>query len=361
MSVRLLETDEHNQWDAWLRGTEGANVRQASTYCSALALYGQRSEILAMEESGTFTAGGLLAIRELPSFLGPVVRTSGGLALSDYSDPRRLRDLLGAMLDRCQDLNASSLDVSLRIAQSVGGKLNILAADLERMLSNLGFELCAPMGTYLVDLSSGSSDALLKSFGKNPRRHVRKALREKLLIERSSEPNDFRHFEKAHRAMCKRKGLPSLPREFPHQVLFPIVQAGQGELFVARFERSSRNYIFVGSVGNPTYHWGALTDEAREPNCPQTGQALHYAAMCHFMQLGKTTYDFGGSPDAIPNRTHPNFGVWKFKHEFSGTYVRFLGTWKRKLRPMNAATVSLIRKASKLASLKRKWALSIFS
>jgi lipid II:glycine glycyltransferase (peptidoglycan interpeptide bridge formation enzyme) len=199
-----------------------------------------------------------------------------------------------------------------------------------------------------VDLAHASEEALLESFGKNPRRHIRKAMREGMVVERTVDERDFVAFGEAHRSMTARKRLDALPDGFATEVMLPLARAGQGDLFVARYRDVPRNYLFLGTTRDPIYHWGALTEAAKEEGCPQTGQILHYAAMCHYRRLGKPVYDFGGSPGPVPEPTHPNFTVWKFKHEFNGRYVRYLGQWRRTLRPVDSALLEVVRRGMTL-------------
>lgn len=327
MIVRTLSDDEVARWDAWLPLVKGANVRQLSTYRTALALYGYRGEVLVVESAAGFTAGALLAVRRLPLGLGSIVSASGGLALADPADVLSLQTLLDAIVETSRDAGAWELEVSLRLPSVVGDERQDDAAAIDRTLTDLGFERAKAIGTYFVELREQSEEALLARFGKNPRRHIRKAQREGLVVEPTLDPADFEAFGVAHAALEGRKGLAPLPPGFSSSVLLPIARSGLGALFVARFRGTARNYLFVGDVAMPIYQWGALTEAARESDCPQTGQALHYAAMLHFRARGRALYDFGGSPGPVPEPGHSNFSVWKFKHEFAGTYVSFVGSW----------------------------------
>jgi len=302
------------------------------------------------EDSSRFIAGALLGIWDPGHIGGPRVHASGGVALLDPSDPSRLRTFLQALLDRSSDLRASSLEVTIRIPSSIGDTVNPAAPEFESVLRSLHFEVSKTLGTYYVDISRASEEALLESFGKNPRRHIRKALREGLVVERSSDPAEFESFYESHRTMCRRKGIDPFPRGFTKEALLPLARAGHGDLFVARFRGVVRNYLFTGNIGKPIYLWGALDEAAREDGCPQTGQALHFGAMCHFRACGKTVYDFGGSPGPVPEASHPNFSVWKFKYEFGVSYVRFLGSWTLVLRPAHAKMLQLVDRAFALGS-----------
>ena len=54
---------------------------------------------------------------------------------------------------------------------------------------------------------------------------------------------------------------------------------------------------------------------------------------------------FGGTPGRIPDPAHPNYSVWKFKHEFQGRYVRTLGWWRFTLRPGSSRLLDVSRRA----------------
>ena len=66
---------------------------------------------------------------------------------------------------------------------------------------------------------------------------------------------------------------------------------------------------------------------------PPTGQVLHFGIMQHLRNDGYAFYDLGGSPGPIPQKGHPNYGVWKFKQEFAGDYVQYLDLFEQVLSP----------------------------
>ena len=345
MTSRILEESEQPAWDEWLRGVDGANLRQTSPYRSGLALYGHRSEILVLEDSSGFVAGALLGIKSPLSLGAPLVHASGGLALTEPSSPAQLRALLDALLDRCSELKASSVELYSRIVHTFGDEPNPAAPALEAVLRDCKFEPSGSSETYQIDLSKDSDEALLESFTKNKRRDIRKALREGLEVERVLDPAEFAAFGETHRLMCLRKGLDAFAPGFSEQVLRPMALAGHCDLFVARFRGTVRNFLLVGTTNMPTYTWGSLAEAAREPGCPPTGEALQFFAMCRYRAMGKPAYDLGGTPGPVPESSHPNYHVWKFKYEFGGRHVKLMGSWKRSLRPAAVALIDLGRSA----------------
>jgi len=351
MKATIAKAHDFKRWDEWLKTIDGANLRQTSGYRDALALFGQGSEILICEDGGELTCGALLGIRNTFPGLAPVLHTSGGLASRDPLNANLLARFLELILDYGRRNEASTVDVFLRVPQLVGASAAPEADALKSVLSEKGFHLREAFDTYYVSLRERSDEELLKAFGTNPRRHIRKGFREGLTVEASLAHEDFRDFEAAHNAMSRRKGLTRLPSGLLSTTIFRLAQSGQGKLFVARFQGKPRNYAFVSSVGRAIYLWGALSDWAREPGCPQTGQALHYQVMCSAKEWGSDFYDFGGTPGPIPDPSHPNYSVWKFKHEFNGIHVSFLGWWRYRLRPIRARLTDALRTG---VALKRR-------
>ena len=345
MNARVLAPESWARWDAWLRDAEGATVRVASPYVEALRGFGYRAEILALENAEGFVGGGLLARRGMGLPGASILRSSGPLVLSDVGDPEAARALMEALAERARECGAASIEVSFRVPLDRAGAL-------EEVLRSSGYRPTRPQGTFWIDLDRDSDEALLESFPKKVRRDVRKGLRDGLRIDASRDPSDFDAFDAAHATLGHAKGIDALPSGFGRRVLLPLADRGLGDLLVARFQEVARNFVFVGSAGTPMYTWGALAPEARDGACPPTGQATQFVAMCRARSAGAARYDLGGSPGPEPDPSHANYTVWRFKHDFGGGYVSFLGYWEATPRPAVARVASSLRAAKAVA---RKW------
>lgn len=353
MPLRVLDHSDLDAWDRWLPGARGSNLRQVSLYRRALDAYGYRSRVVVLEREGRWIAGGLVGLKAVPLTPVRVAHVSGGIALAPEAGAEDLVAFLRGLESWCRKRGAALLEISLRIPRIDTGMPSLDGATVHGRLESAGYRPTERLATYLVDLGAESDDALLERFGANPRRHVRKAAREGLLVEPTRSPADFEAFEAVHAEMCSRKGLTPLPARFGEQVLRPAVERGEADLFVARFRGVPRNYLLVGVLEVPLYHWGAVAEAAREPGCPQTGQALHFAAMCHYRSRGFAVYDFGGAPGPEPESDHPNFSVWKFKREFNGRYVEFAGHWEKTLSALGAGLLHAARRVSEARRRRR--------
>jgi hypothetical protein len=352
MTLRTLSDAEMPAWDAWLAGQGSANIRQLSLYRKALTMHRHHSEVVVLQEGSGWLAGALLNIRRPVPFLAPSIHTSGGIVLAKEpaADAGLLAMVLDGLLERCKAVGAAALDIVLRWPRSLDGAAVSGAEACATLLAESGFELQEGLETYVVPLDAGGEDALLQRFARNTRRDARRALRDGLQIERAVSPDRFDAFEEAHRRLTERKALDRLPIGFAREVLFPMSRAGQLDLWFASFEGRVRNWLAVGTIGMPTYTWGAVDPAAQDPGGPPTGQALHFVAMKHYASIGAVGYDLGGTPGPIPDASHPNYTVWRFKHGFGGSHVRFLGRFRRVLKPTQVRVVDRVRR---MASARR--------
>jgi lipid II:glycine glycyltransferase (peptidoglycan interpeptide bridge formation enzyme) len=71
------------------------------------------------------------------------------------------------------------------------------------------------------------------------------------------------------------------------------------------------------------------TKESLKNKEVSAGQLIHFGAMQYLRDRGKYYYDFGGCPGPVPIKSHPNYGVWRFKHEFNGIYGEFLPYYRK--------------------------------
>ncbi len=337
-----LRTSRLSDWDRWLRTAHGSNFRQSSHYHDALRRYGYDPVVVAAVRNGELLAGASLAFKRLPLTPWTVAHVSGGIPVAEQCDADAFAGFLEGLRTWSARRHAVMLEVSLRLPPDSGASVLSTAA---AVLRGGGFAQTERLATYFIDLRHADDESLLAGFGPNPRRHIRRAARDGLIVQRSEQPEDFEAFQAGHTAMCRRKGMTPLPRGFAKDVLLPAARADAGDLFVAKFRDIARNFLYVGRVGTPVYNWGAVVDAAWDEGCPPTGQALHFAAMCRYRRDGHPFYDFGGTPGPVPERDDPNYSVWRFKYEFQGRYVEFQGVWTTVLDRTGAEVLRISRDA----------------
>jgi len=284
---------------------------------------------LAALNEGQVEAGLALAIKRMPLVPWTVARivalmpggqnvgnSTAALLAAAESIARRLRSL-EIVFDCWMPLDFELGDI--RYAEPV-----------MQALQKAGYASVGPSrGTYLVRIDK-EDEPLLASFSSKARRDARKGLREGVTVRRLDAREHLKFFADTHEEMRHRKGQIQLD-EFPFETSLPLFERGYFRLFGAEYQGNLCNMALTDALGVPQYVRGATSGAAFESGVPPTGQTLHYEIMKHFRQQGGTYYDLGGVPGPEPQRRHPNYTVWRFKHEFGGRYVELMPRYQLSL------------------------------
>ncbi len=182
--------------------------------------------------------------------------------------------------------------------------------------------------TYFIDLDR-DDESLLQSFSSKVRNKIRKAQKGGAVVEVSKDYALLEDFYEAYLDMGERKSAPIPPKTFIGEGLVPLLDAGVALLVTESYEGQVSNMVIVDALGIPCYALGARTKANVLGEVPGAAQVLHYEVMKMLRAKKKKYYDLGGCEGPIPIEGHPNFGVWHFKHAFSGRFVRFLPYYRR--------------------------------
>jgi CelD/BcsL family acetyltransferase involved in cellulose biosynthesis len=266
-----------------------------------------------------------LGFRVMRSDGGPLVCPSlgsGGMA-------RALQELISA----ARAAGCCRLEARMLYPETIGQKADSMAASCLHALESAHLRrLEGPYkGSYWVTLQE--DEPLLESLSSKCRRDVRKGLREGVTVEMGRSPQALEDFYRHYLNMCVRKGLDHVSEAYIRQGVAPCLEAGLAAVFSSILQGKVCNMALVSLTGRPSYWLGATTPEALSFKTP-TGQVLHFGVMQHLRAMGRKVYDLGGSPGAVPQEGHPNFGVWQFKCEFGGPYVTYLDRFELVLRPV---------------------------
>lgn len=201
-------------------------------------------------------------------------------------------------------------------------------------------------GTYIVRIDV-NDDTLLSSFSRKCRRDVRKGLREGVMVQQVTKPEGFECFVKYQQGMRARKNLP-LMRDAALSAYRVLYDRGFARLFAASYQGRICNMALVDTVGVPRYWFGATAPAAFEKGSPPTGQILHFEIMRVFRDEGLTAYDLGGSPGPEPEEGHPNYTVWRFKHEFGSPFVYRILPHRYEISALGRLVLAAIRRSGRL-------------
>ena len=91
--------------------------------------------------------------------------------------------------------------------------------------------------------------------------------------------------------------------------------------------------VVADVLGVPCYVLGTRTEANVKGEVPGAAQVMHYEIMKRMRDRGKKYYDLGGCEGPVPIEGHPNYGVWRFKYGFGGTFVKFLPYFRKNRGP----------------------------
>jgi hypothetical protein len=265
-----------------------------------------------------------------------VAEAPGGI-LADLDDAGRAADIVAAVLAELRNYASRrgilACEITLRIPRQIGDQCPPYADPIEGALARSGLQVeSGVLGTYLQNIDL-DDEALLQGVSKNRRRDIRRALRDGVVVEGTQAADDLVRFYDAYRQLCILKGLDYASPTFLIRGMGRILGRGAVRLFRAVYGGAILNWALVSTVGVPRYLYGASPPTTRDKSLPPTGQILHYEIMRRQRDHGGKLYDWGGSFGPVPERGHPNYGVWRFKHSFGGTFVYHLGHWRWRIRP----------------------------
>jgi lipid II:glycine glycyltransferase (peptidoglycan interpeptide bridge formation enzyme) len=193
-----------------------------------------------------------------------------------------------------------------------------------------GFEEIQPDCTLKVDLSPREEEILAQMKPKG-RYNIKVALKHKVKVEESSGLIGTKIFLEMHKKTAERDRFATHGAEYLSELIKMLSRKGWGSLFTARHEGQPLASILVSFFGKEAvYLYGASASEKREL---MSTYLVQWEAMKKAKKRGLSRYDFWGiAPTDDPN--HKWAGLRRFKMQFGGRQVDYIGSWDLVFRPV---------------------------
>lgn len=347
-AARVLTEAEDAAWDAFVAAHPLGRGLITSASRRWWGANGWTLHSIGAFEDGRITAGAALCLKPIPALSLRLARVNALLL-----DPARPGESAAALLACAEAFAREARAVEIEVRCRIPGAMpvdGIAWAELLRpVLAERGYAAASVGDSTFVNELAGDDEALLTSLGKKCRRDVRKGQREGVEVVRLTGAEDLRLFCRAHWRTCDRKGLHRQKPSGNFEALLPVFERGHLHLYAARWRGELMNLALVDALGLARWELGASTDALVEKSAPPTGQVLHFEIMRSLRDHGRRHYDMGGAPGPEPRADHPNYTVWRFKHEFGGRFVEFLPAARRALMPGGALLTGAARRLGRLA------------
>jgi peptidoglycan pentaglycine glycine transferase (the first glycine) len=321
-AVREVNDVSPSRWDEWLRNSPGGgHVLQSYAWGEFKRQVGWRPTRLVLERDGEVAGVGQFLLYDTMPVPGALMYCSKGPWLS-WDDEETVRSFLGGAADVARRLGAHTLKIEPEVYAH--------DANAGPLLDSIGFRDARYdlnfATTVTVDLSM-PEDGLLANMRKSTRYSVRKSAREGVEVIKPE------NFEKAWNTFydwmedtAERKSGFTIrrPKEYLHDMMRTMHDAGKGHLFLAVHEGTPLAGAFVFTFGQKSWFMhGASSTEKRIHN---PNHLLQWEVMRWARKQGINYYDMVGIPKPENrNEDDPYYGVYRFKMGFGGNITNFIG------------------------------------
>src|SRR5574344_142566 len=208
----------------------------------------------------------------------------------------------------------------------------------ERIFSKAGFKV-APY--YLsvefagvLDLTK-SEDELLANMRQRLRRALRKAAKNDVIIEKSTDPKDIHTFYEIEKQTANRHKFVAFSEDFLTKQFTALAKNNEAVLYTAKIngEILAQNFmIFYGNEAS--YHYGVSSELGTKLS---SAPMLHMEAMRDARKRGIKRYNLWGIVDEKDTK-HRFYGVSEFKRGFGPTELKYLPARDLVLKPFSYYT-----------------------
>jgi len=237
-----------------------------------------------------------------------------------------LHDLLEAIEKEADRDHA----ISLKIDPEVSAFDAIVTGNLR----NAGFIRAAkqiqPRATFIINLDR-PLDELLAGFEEKTRYNIRLAEKKGVSVQEEPDETGIGRFYSLYQTTAQRDRFMIHPKIYYQKIREIMFAGGLGTNFVAYYQGQPVAAVIIFSFGRKIwYMYGASSSEARNvmPN-----HLLHWEVIKWAKERGYKQYDLWGIPFE-PKKSHPLFGVYRFKKGFHGDLVKYVGAYDFPYSPL---------------------------
>ena len=279
-----------------------------------------KSEIVVVRDSlGNITAGAQLLIRKIPLVPFSFMYIPRG-PLWDRESPESLRILFGKITQAAKRHRCFCLRADPQIDEMDFESIELLTAlGFEHHKERVGYENTQCRENYILKIGGRSEEEVFESFKPKCRYNIRLSKRKgvecKFYGEETSE--DFYKLlkETAERdkfEIRSREYYEKLLRAFGEKARLCMCYKGEEPLSAA---------IYLEYGNRATYLVGASSGSHRDymPN-----YLMQWTMIKQAISKTAAIYDFGGIPYYY-DENHRNYGVYRFKRQFSGEVLTYAG------------------------------------
>lgn len=330
MSREIKTVENADEWNEFVTARPEANFLQAWQWGEFHLSRGKK-----IVRRGVYDNGKLVAV-----YTGVVETARRGTHLAiaggpllDWGDKTLTKALVADMHEQGTKLGCVFVRVRPQLEKS---------AESLKLFDDLGFKK-APM--YLsVELAGvldlhKSEEEILRGMRQRLRRALRKAEKNQISVETSTDPADIKEFYGIQLQTARRHEFVSFSENFLRKQFAAFAATGNAVLYTARYEGQVLAQNFMLFYGNEaSYHYGVSTELGTKLS---GAPLLHMQAMRDARERGIGRYNFWGIVEE--NETeHRFYGVSVFKRGFGVDELRYVPAHDLVLKPLAYKLTALV-------------------
>lgn len=322
MKLRIDDVQSKAEWDSFVESHKEANFLQSWQWGEFHVSRGKQ-----IVRRGAYLDDKLVGIYE-----GVVETAKRGTHLSiaggpimDWSNKKIATVFRDDMRLQARDYNCVFVRVRPQL-ESTNSSL--------KLFRELGFQK-APMGLSVelagvLDLTKNEEE-ILKGMRQRLRRALRKAEKNNITVETSTDPEKIHEFYQIQLQTAGRHGFVSFGESFLKKQFEAFAKTGNAVLYTARYEGEVLAQNFIIFYGNEaSYHYGVSTELGTKLS---GAPLLHMQAMRDARERGVYRYNFWGIVDE-EDTSHRFYGVSVFKRGFGVEELRHVPAQDLIVKPL---------------------------
>ena len=334
--MKITTATSQSQWDDFITAHPEANFLQSWDFYEFYRDYGHEIvRRIALDDEGNII--GAYAGQVEPAKRGRHLAIAGGPIL-DWNDHKLINALFQDIADQGKQLNC----VFVRVRPQLE-----LSKDSQALFQKLGL-IKAPM--YLsveyagiLDLTK-NEDEIMKGMRQRLRRALRKAEKNNIKVETSTDPKDIKEFYDIQLQTAKRHDFFAFSETFLTKQFRAFSKNGEAVLYKAIHDGEILAENFMIFYGNEaSYHHGVSSELGTELS---GAPVLHMAAMRDARNRGIKRYNLWGIVGE-DETDHRFYGVSVFKRGFGVDELKYLPAHDLILRPLAYQKTKMIEQARK--------------
>lgn len=322
MTIEIRNVTEPKEWDDFVTAHEEANFLHAWQWGEFHRARGKQ-----VVRRGAYEKDKLVGVYEgvvETARRGTHLAVAGG-PIIDWSKKSLVKKLRDDMKAQAKQLGCVFVRVRPQLERSDASM---------KLFRELGFK---PAPMYLsvelagvLDLEKDEEE-ILKGMRQRLRRALRKAEKNNITVETSTDPEGIHEFYRIQLQTARRHDFVSFSEDFLKKQFAAFAETGNAVLYTARFEGEILAQNFMIFYGNEaSYHYGVSTElGTRLSGAP----LLHMQAMRDARERGIKRYNFWGIVDEDDTK-HRFYGVSVFKRGFGVDELRYVPAHDLILNPV---------------------------